>query len=206
MAIRSIGKIVLYEPLDNDKITELLVGSDTIIFEIERPFLLEGVPSILSATLPTQFDDVSINYIDSLKEIVDISLWQHLENVLVFKVNYNEVSKEFDLTNSYVRDSKDTSGALTAITTGKVLKAKFITPGLDAPVITIVDLPYGQAISSGDTAALLAVGLDLETVVAGDLFSFKDQKVPYKVEFYKPESEVLNYIIDFNYKNKTIEI
>lgn len=206
MGIKSIGKIVLYEPLDQDKIDELLASSDTIIFEIERGFDLGEIPSIVSAILPTQFDDVSIDYIDSLKELVDISLWQHMEDVLVFKINYDAVTKAFDLTNSYVRDSKATSGSLTAITTGQVLKARFTTPGLDAPVYTVIDLPYGQSISSGDTAALLAVGLDLETVVTGDSFSFKDQTVPYRVEFYKPEAELLNYVIDFNYKNKTIEV
>lgn len=206
MAIKSIGKIVLYEPMDNQKITELLAGSDTIIFEIERSYDLQDVPPIISAILPAQFYDVSIDYVESLSEIIDVTSWQHLENALIYKVNYDPGTKEFDLSNSYVRDVIGTSGTLTAINTSQVLKARFTTPGLDAPVYTEIDLPYGDPISSMDKSNLTAVGIELDLTVTGDLFSIKTQSVPFKVDFFKPSGEILNYVIDFNYKNKTIEI
>ena len=39
MAIKSIGKIVFYESLDQGKITDMLSGSDTIVFEVERRYV-----------------------------------------------------------------------------------------------------------------------------------------------------------------------
>lgn len=207
MAIKSIGKIVLYEPLTQDKIDALLAGSDTIIFEIERRYVLADVPDLLSAVLPTQFDDVSIDYIEALKNLVDVSTFIHEENAMMWVVNYNSDDKEFDLTASYIRDEKNTTATMSVIPTDQLLQAVFMTPGLNGPVYTTVDLPYDGTISTTDRDALLAVGLELNLAVTGSLFSIKTQLVPYKVSFYQPASVVTEkYSIEFNYQNQTIEI
>ncbi len=206
MAIKSIGKIILYEPLDGSKIDDFLSSADTIVFEVERAYNLGQVPPVLSAVLPTQFDDVSIDYIDALKKVIDICSWQHIQDGLFFKINYNNTTKQFDLTNSYVRDSKDTSGSLTAITTGQILMARFSTPGLDETILTDIELPYNQAISNTYKDAIKELGVELNATATGDLFQVVDQKVPYKIEFYKPVAETLNYVVDFNYKNIKIEV
>lgn len=207
MAIKSIGKIVLYEPLTQDKIDALLSSSDTIIFEIERRYVLADVPELLSAVLPTQFDDISIDYIEALKNLVDVSSFIHEENAMMWVINYNSVNKEFDLTASYIRDKKDTTATMSVIPTGQLLQAVFMTPGLNGPVYTTVDLPYDKTISAIDRNALLAVGLELNLSGTASLFSFSTQSVPYKVMFIQPASIVTEkYSIEFNYQNKTIEI
>lgn len=207
MAIRSIGKIVLYEPLNQDKIDALLVGADTIVLEIERAYQIADIPQNLGAILPTQFDDLSIDYILALKRFIDAATFIHEESVMMWKINYNSSLKEFDLTSSYVRDQKDTSVTLTTIPTNQLLQANFYTPGIDGLVKTTIDLPYNGTISTTDRDALLAVGLELNLSVTGSLFSVKTQLVPYKVSFYQPASVVTEkYSIEFNYQNKTIEI
>jgi hypothetical protein len=207
MAIKSIGKIVLYEPLTQDKIDALLASSDTIIFEIERRYVLADVPDLLSAVLPTQFDDVSVDYIEALKNLVDISSFIHEENAVVFDVKYNETTKTFDLTDSFVRTQKNTTSTMGTVTAGQILNAVFATPGLNGPVYTEIELPFNQAISDTFYDALEAVGLVLDTGYTGSLFTVLEQKVPYKVSFYQPVSVVAEkYSIEFNYQNQTIEI
>lgn len=207
MAIKSIGKIVLYEPLNQDKIDSLLASADTIVLEIERSYQIADVPQNLGAVLPTQFEDITVDYILALKNFIDAVTFIHEENVMMWKVNYNSVLKEFDLTSSYIRDQKDTFGALTDIPTDQVLQADFYTPGIDGFVKTTIDLPYNSAISVPHKEALLAVGIELNLSVTGSLFSVKTQSVPYKVNFIQPSSVVAEkYNIEFNYKNQTIEI
>ena len=92
MSIKSIGKIVLYEPLTQNKIDALLAGSDIIIFEIERRYVLGDVPELLSAVLPTQFEDVSVDYIEALKNTIDAATFSHEEKAMMWIVNYNDVS------------------------------------------------------------------------------------------------------------------
>jgi hypothetical protein len=148
MATKVIGKIVLYEALDQDKITDLLAGSDTIVFEVQRQYQLGDVPELLGAILPTQFDT------NVLKNMIDNATWLHQEDAIMYKCNYDAATKTFDFSDSYVRDLKDTSGVLTTVTTGQVLNAVFTTPGLEGSIKTIIALPYGQAISSGDSSLL----------------------------------------------------
>jgi hypothetical protein len=207
MAIKCIGKIVLYEPLNQDKIDALLGGSDTIILQIERKYNLADMPELLSAVLPTQFIDASVDYVLALKNVVDAASFIHEEDAMMWVVNYNEDDKEFDLTSSYIRDQRDTSATLSDIPTNQLLQAVFMTPGLNGPVYTEIELPYNGAISSTDRAALLAVGIELNLAVTGSLFSVKTQLVPYKVSFYQPASVLTErYNIVFNYQNITIEI
>lgn len=207
MAIRSIGKIILYEPLNQGKIDDLLAGTDTVIFEIERRYVLADVPDLLSAVLPTQFDDMSIDYIQALKDIVDASTFIHEENALNFIINYNALDKEFDLTSSYVRDVRDTSGTLGTIPTDQLLNATFITPGLDGPVLTTIELPYAGTISTIDRDKMLAIGLELNLAVTGSVFSIKTQLVPFKVVFSQPASVITDkYSIQFELQNQIIEI
>lgn len=206
MAIRTIGKIVLYESMNQDKIDAMLFSSDTIVFEIERRYALGEVPELLGAVLPVQFDDVSINYIEALKNVIDASSYIHEENAIVFDVQYTELTKTFDLTSSYVRDVRDTSGALTPVTVGQILLAVFITPGLSKPARTMIELPYGQAVSVGDELLLRQAGIALAASSTGSSLVVDSSSVPYQVEFIRPELSLENYVIQFNYKNKTIEL
>ncbi len=207
MAIKTIGRIVLYEPLNQDKIDELLASSDTIIFEIERRYVLGNVPDLLGAVLPTQFDDLSIDYIEALKNTIDISTFIHEENAIMFNVKYNPGTKTFDLTESYVRTEKDTTATMGTVTTGQLLDAVFITPGLNGSIKTKISLPFGQAISDPDVDILTDLGLVLDTGHTGSLFTFSEQKVPYMVFFSQPSSVLTEkYSIEFNYQNQTIEI
>ena len=109
MAIKSIGKIVFYESLDQGKITDMLSGSDTIVFEVERRYVGDSLSDLKGMVLPVSLDDVSIDYLQALKDFTDVSLWQHEQNAIVYKGVYNSIDKEFDFTGSYVRNQKDTS-------------------------------------------------------------------------------------------------
>lgn len=206
MAIRAIAKITLYEHLDQDKIDLLLSGTDTITLDIERQYDIYDVPQYLGSVISTDFTTSGIDYLQGLKDVLDVATYKHEDSVVVWKVKYDESAKEFDLTDSFVRDQVDTSGSKTAVTYGQLLKAVFQTPGFDGPVQTIIDLPYGDAISSGDKAALLDVGIELDLTVTGDLFSVKTQSVPYKVAFYRPDTAAEKYVIDFSLTNQIIEI
>lgn len=206
MAKKIIGKIVLYEPMNQDKIDQWLLGSDLIVFEIQRQYKLGEVPQLLTAVLPSEFTDVTVNYVQALKDVVDISTWKHEENSIFFKINYDSGLKEFDLSESYVRLKKQTVAPFTEPTTGQELKAVFITPGLDGPVSTSIDVNYNELISAGDSSALLAVGIELNLGSTGKLFSIKTQSVPFRVSFIQPAASLENYVIDFELQNKTIEI
>lgn len=208
MATKVLGKIILYENLDQAKITELLAGSDIILFQIEQNFLKSTEVGVeIAAILPTQFDDVSVDYIDAFKKIVDVSLWQYLEDMIIWNVIYDDTAKEFDLSSSYVRDTKDTSGTLTALTTGQDLTAVFYTPGLEGVEKTEINLSYDETIATIDQEALAAKGILLDDASTGKLLIVESQSVPYKVDFYRPASVTdVEYVIDFNYKNETITI
>jgi len=207
MAIKVIGRIVLYEQLNQDKITDLLASADTIAFEIERRYTLGEMPELLAAVLPDQFDGYAVDYVESFKQIIDIASFVHEENAMMWVVNYDVPTKTFDLTASYVRDEVDSTATMGAIPTNQLIEAVFITPGLEGPVYTTVDLPYNGAISNPHKEALLAVGIELEAIVTGSLFQIKTQSVPFKVGFYQPASVTLEkYSIEFALQNKTIEI
>lgn len=206
MAIKSIGKIILYNSYTQDEIDALLSGTDTIVFEVEKTFLIGREPFLYGAIVNSDFAGSSPNYITALKQIIDVSSFMYEENVFIYKVKYDVGTKEFDLEDSFIRTNKDTTSAQTTISNGQLINAVFSTPGIDGLVYTIIELPYNQAISAPDKAALLAVGIELNLSVTGSLFSIKTQSVPFKVSFVKPDAVTDKYIIDFDLQNKTIEI
>lgn len=207
MAIKTIGRIILYEQLNQDKIDGLLAGPDTIAFEVERRYVLGTMPEVLTAILPTQFDGFAIDYVESLKEVVDIASFIHEEDGIMFIVKYNSTTKEFDLTSSYVRNAPDTSGTMGTVTTGQLLQAVFVTPGLENPVYTTIDLPFGQTLDVVQLDVLKDNGVIIDPTSTGDFFTVTTQSVPYKVGFYQPTSVTLDkYSIEFDLQNKTIEL
>ena len=206
MTKKVIGKIVLYEPLDQDKIDTILTDFDVVIFEVQRQYLLGDKPQDLGVVLPAEFVDVTVDYMQAFKDIIDISSFKHEEGAVYYKIKYDVLLKDFDLTTSYIRDKKQTIAPFTALTTGQLLKAVFITPGIEAPIKTVIDLSYGEAVSEVDIAALLVVGLELKLGATGSLFGIKTQKVPFKVSFMQPAVALENYVIDFELQNKIIEI
>lgn len=207
MATKVIGKIVLYEPMDQVKITDLLASSDVIVFEVQRQYRLGEVPEMLGAVLPVQFDDLAIDYIEALRNVIDIATWQHQQDTIVYKCVYEAATKTFDFSASYVRDSKDTAGTLTPLVTGQLLNAVFTTPGLEGVVQTIIELPYGQAISAGDSLLLANVGIVLNISATGDSLILDKYSVPFKVQFLQPDTVTgVNYVIDFDLTNRAIEL
>lgn len=207
MAIKTIGRIILYEQLSQDKLTTLLASADTIVLEIERRYILGDMPEVLTAILPTQFDGYAVDYVDSLKEIIDITSFVHEEDGIMFIVKYNSTTKEFDLTSSYVRNVPDTSTTMGTVTAGQLLQAIFVTPGLENPVYTTIDLPFGQTLDTMQLAVLKDNGVFIDLTSTGDFIKITSQDVPYKVGFYQPASVTLDkYSIEFDLQNKTIEL
>lgn len=207
MAIRSIGKIILYNSTTQAEIDALLSGLDTIVFEIEKTYLVGGKPNDFGAVISVDFAGSSPNYIQSLKQIIDASTFMFEENAFVYKVKYDVASKEFDLEDSFIRTEKDTTVPQGTIADGQLINAIFATPGINGLVYTTVELPYNEPISTTDKDALLEVGIELNLSVTGSLFSIKTQRVPFKVSFVKPDSVTgVDYIIDFELQNKIIEI
>lgn len=192
--------------MDQNKIDTLLAGTDTIVFDIERQYTIGDIPGVLGSVVSVDFDAVGVDYLQALKDVFDCASFKHEENAIVFKVDYDIPTKSFDLTNSYVRDQKDTSSPGSAVAAGKVLIAVFQTPGFEGPVLTSIELPFDTAISAPDEAKLLAVGIELTPFGKGDQFSIDVQKVPFKVSFYQPDTALENYIIDFPLTNQLIEI
>lgn len=207
MAVRTIGRIILYEQLTQDKIDALLASADTIAFEIERRYILGEMPEVLTAILPTQFDGFAVDYVESLKEVVDVSSFIHEEDAIMFIVKYNSTTKEFDLTSSYVRNNVDSTATMGTVITGQLLKAIFITPGIENPVYTVIDLPFGQSLDTVQLNVLKDNGVIIDPASTGDFFTITTQSVPYKVGFYQPTSVTTEkYSIEFDLQNKTIEL
>jgi hypothetical protein len=207
MALKTIAKITLYEPLNQDKIDAILAGTDTVLLEIERKYQIGVLPEILSAVLPTQFDDVSIDYIEALKLVIDASTWIHEENVVHFIIEYDSLLKEFDLTNSFVRDKRNTTSVMSSVVTGQLLYASFETPGLDGSVKTLIQMPFGQTLDLDELNVLKDRGVIIDPASTGDFFTITTQSVPYKVVFFQPETIITEkYIIDFPLQNKIIEL
>lgn len=206
MAIKSIGKITLYNSLTKDELTTLLSGTDIIVFEIEKAYELGEKPNRYGAVINTDFAGSNTNYIESLKNIIDVSSFIIEQNVLIYKINFNANTKEFSLLNSFVRTEKDTNETQGTIPQGQILNATFYTPGINGLVATTIELPFGEEISSTHKDNLIFVGLELNLNVTGSLFSIKTQSVPFKVVFSKPSAETTDYLIDFELQNIIIEI
>jgi hypothetical protein len=208
MATKVIGKIVLYEPLSQDEIDAAIAGPDVVVFEIERRFQLTNIPQNLAAIIPTSFDTSVIDYVQAMKDFLDAASFVHLENAVIWKIKYDTASKEFNLKDSYIRtDVFSGKIAQTVISDGQLLNALFLTPGLEGIVETVVQLPFNEAISSGDKLLLENLGIELNTSAMGDLFTIVNQKVPYKVIFFQPDTVTTEkYVIDFELQNKTINV
>lgn len=207
MALKIIGKIILYEPLNQDKIDAVLAGDDTVILEIERRYKIADKPEILSAVLPTQFEGISVDYIEALKLVFDASTWIHEENVVMYKILYNETTKVFDLTNSYIRNDRDTTSAMGSVASGQLLQAVFTTQDISGVSRTVIDLPYGEVLDIDQLNILKDKGIVINTSSTGDLITVSNQSIPYKVEYVQPSSVVgVAYNIEFELQNKIIEI
>lgn len=200
-----IGKITLYEPLDSAKFAALAASGETILLEVERRYALADVPDTLTAVLPAQFEDGSIDYMAALQKTIDAASFVHEQDVVVYKAAYDAVAKEFDFSGSYIRDAINSAAGGT-ITAGTILLAVFTTPSLPRPVRTVITLPYGQPISAPDNAAMLAAGLELNLGGTGTVFSVKTQKHPFTVTFLQPADATANYAIDFEFTNQIITV
>lgn len=205
MAIKIIGKIILFETFTQSQIDDLIASTDTIVFQIEQNSSID-VDVNESLVIDADLTGFSVDYLQALKEVNDRVSFKFFENVCYFNIQYNETTKVFDLSESFVRTNVDTSVSQGSIVTGQMLEAYFITPGIDGNVYTKIDLPYGSAISSSDETKMLNIGLELNLGGTGDLFSIKTQKVPFKVMFVKPDAVTEKYVINFNYSNQLIEI
>lgn len=200
-----IGRIILYERMDKAKLAQLVADEVPLQLEVERRYALGDMPDSLVASLPAEWDGGAIDYMDALGLVVDAAGYIHEQGGAVMVAHYDIDTKVFDLSDSYLRTDIDSAEG-DPITAGTKLYAQFTTPGLDTPVNTIVTLLYGTAISAPDLDALTAVGIELNLGATGTLFSIKTQRVPFKVQFYQPADAAINYAIDFNMNNQTIEI
>lgn len=205
MAIKVIGKIVLFESLTQSKIDDLIDSDDTIVFELEQT-CSGDVRAYDSLILDADLTGFSVDYLQAIKDLNDRITFKFFENVCCYNIEYNETSKVFDLRKSFVKTDVDTSTSQGSIVTGQMLVAYFITPGIDSNIFTKIDLPYGNAISAADEAKMLNIGLELNLGGTGSLFSIKTQKVPFRVIFVKPDVVPEKYIIKFNKENQLIEI
>lgn len=205
MAIRVIGKIILFESLSQSQINDLINSDDTIVFQLEQT-CSNDVRTYDSLILDADLTGFSTDYLQAIKDLNDRISFKFFENACCYNIDYNEISKVFDLRQSFVKTDIDTSASQGSIVTGQMLEAYFITPGIDSNVFTKIDLPYGNSISTADEAKMLNIGLELNLGGTGSLFSIKTQKVPFKVMFVKPDVVPEKYIIKFNKENQLIEI
>lgn len=206
MAIKVIGKLTLYESLTQDLIDDYVVGSDTVVLQLEQNFSNGLISNVDSLVIDSDLTGFTVDYFQALKDVIDRSVFKFFENSIVFNVVFDNALKSFDLTNSFVRTDVDSTATQGTVTTGQLLKALFVTPGLESPVYTEIDLPYGQAISAGDNTKMTNIGLELNLGGTGDEFSIKIQSVPFKVMFLKPDAVTDNYVVQFDKQNIIIEI
>ena len=201
-----IGKITLYQRLDRATLDAMIAAGDDIILDVERRYVINNLPDNLAVTLPAAWPATGgVDFVASLVNVVEAAGWSHEQDCIVWKVAYDDATKEFDLTDSYIRDSID-SAVGSAVHDGTVLLARFVTPSLPASVSTVLTLPFNQALDSVEVAALMAAGIELELGATGTLFSIKTQKVPFQLRFYRPADATKNYVMDFPLTDKIIEI
>lgn len=206
MAIKIIGKIVLFEAITQDLLDSYVAGSDTVVLQLEQNFTNGPVLDTNSLVIDSELTGFATDYFQALKDILDRSVFKFFENSVFFNVIFDVGTKAFDLSGSFVRVDVDSTVSQGSVITGQLLKAMFITPGLEGPVYTEIDLPFNDVISVGDYTKMTNIGLDLNLGGTGDVFSIKTQLVPFKVIFFKPDVVLENYVINFNKNNETIEI
>lgn len=202
---RRIGKITLYQHLDAVMLAQYVTDGDTILLEVERRYDMQDQPDTITAVLPVQFDDVTIDYMEALGRTIDAASFIHEKDAIVWVVNFDDATKTFDLQDSYVRDAIE-SGTGADVADGTELQALFTVPGLPASVQFLITLPYGEAFPSDMKDLMAENGLTVNASAKGSLFTIEDQKVQFTVVFYRPAEETRHYIIDYNKANQIIQV
>lgn len=197
--MKVIGKITLLEPLTQGKIDELIATDGVVGIQVERNYAAGDVPGVIALVVPS---GVEGGFLDAFKEVVDESSWLHEESSFVFTPKWKTPENIIDLTDSYVRDQKDTSSV--GPMEGKAYTLTFSVPGFGGLNSVSCDMVWGISIAPGEIAKAKTLGLD----ISGTGASIHLNAVPssgFMVAFEKAAGETGTYIFDDeNLKNKTL--
>jgi len=149
---------------------------------------------------------IDINALDSttkeaFKKVFDELTFAFNEDAFIFNIDLSV--KTFDLSNSYERTSKDTTGPLTDFTAGLPYELTFETPGFGTFYTKTISAWYDQDFLLDDTEELRLMGI----VLTGNGKTFTiSNTVQCRVAFTKPSVVTDVYIINNVYSNTIIEL
>lgn len=163
-----------------------------------------AAPETLTILLTNQYDDgltdeasVNVNDMDSttltaFKTVTDYLSYLFEAGCPVFKIAYDELGYEWDLSDSYLRDAVSTASP-TAMTADQPLTVRFEFPSFVTGEAIEAVFEYGTGFSSADKLALGNAGVSV--IDSGTTFRITNSTRECKVTFSKPVSELGAYVI-----------
>lgn len=198
--MKSILKIVLLEPLSQDKIDELILDNGDVLVQVQRGYPCGDVPELLSLVVPAS---VSGGFLLELKNLIDICSFLHEQDAVVVVANYG--AGVLDLTGSYLRDKADTSSLtpIVSVSYGIV----FIVGGLSGIKRFAYVVSYSDKLSSAMISELGYAGLVLDPDSTGSLMEIVAAPCGgFMVEFQTPAGSVSNMVFDYDFKGKILTV
>lgn len=200
--MKVLTRITLLEPLTQAKIDDLIVDEDLVVVQVDRSYPCGLVPETLSLVLPT---GVGGSFLASLNDVLDEASFIHEENANVFVATYN--SGVIDLSKSYVRLNKDTSGAISPVPVGKTFEIVFTVGGLSGLKKVSGSLVVGSGFPAKLQGELLDVGIEIDgDSTAENIIINAAGCGGFMVDFKVPSGESGNYIFDYDFKGKILSL
>ena len=159
------------------------------------PYFIDIINNILPDAPATSTLDIltmDSSYVEAFKKVIDTATFEVEAGVLVWNI-YND-GRDFSLTDSYVRNSKDTSGTLTAISDGQPIKMRIEIPGFSSSNFREIDLWYNQDFNPTDLDLMLEIGV----TITGNGANFNiANTIDCKMSFSKPTAITDTYFVNF---------
>ena len=168
----------------NKKIDRSTINADTTINYVNN-YAPEGDNEI-----DYKYSDLSTDEKEALNVLLDKLSFATETDALVFLIERD--GKDFDLSNSYVRDAQSTVGPLTAMPDGSSLIMRVEVPGFSSNVVREVSVFYNEAFLTPDLDALAEIGVSITGT--GERFLIDNDR-ECRISFLKPEIVSDFYII-----------
>ncbi|WP_157486200.1 hypothetical protein [Flavobacterium sp. Leaf359] len=189
----SIMKITFLERNDADDIAKKISDSVPMEIEIENSYAELKESSI-------SVNDMDTATLAALYKLSDACTYTFEDGAYVFVVRLS--GKDFDLTDSYIRDAADIVKPMPAIPDGTVLMARFEIPGFGTNSFREIPVWYNTAFDPADLVSLSEIGISL----TGDGGAFTiTNNTDCRVGFFKPETAPERYIIDYDGEGQVIQ-
>lgn len=199
--MRTLARITLTEPLTRDKIDDLVATELLVGIQVLRSYRCGDVPELLSLLIPSQ---VSAVFLDAFKEVIDEASFIHEVDAIVI-VSKFEAGK-IDSTDSYIRDEVSTAKT-DVVPSFTPLGVVFTVGGLSGLKRVALVVEFRQTLTVDQVNELQAIGIEVDPSSTGDNISILSTICGgFMVEFQQPKLAVGNYVFDYEFKGKILEL